>query len=106
MPAASGEEDAPASSILTEVPPADDGAPLGPDEVEESAFLAEQRAQGFAPTGPAAAQAAPEPETGGSLPPLDELVNRIPESTRQLMDELFRARFITVRRVPKSALKE
>jgi hypothetical protein len=37
---------------------------------------------------------------------LDELVNRIPQATRDLMDELFRARFITVRRMPKSALKE
>jgi hypothetical protein len=50
--------------------------------------------------------AASEPEEpAGALPPLEELVNRIPAPTRALMDELFRARFVTVKRVPKSALK-
>lgn len=86
--------------------PVDDGTPVGPGEGEESAFLAEQRAQGHA--APAAVDvpgAAAEPDDQGPLPPLEDLVNRIPPATRQLMDELFRAKFITVKRVPKSALK-
>jgi len=33
------------------------------------------------------------------------LVKRIPLATRDLLEELFRARFVTVKRVPKSALK-
>ncbi len=44
-------------------------------------------------------------EVKSDLPPLDDLVNRIPAPTRALMEELFRARFVTVKRMPKSALK-
>ena len=47
-----------------------------------------------------------DPEEGaGSLPPVEDLVKRIPAPARELMEELFRARFVTVKRVPKSALK-
>ncbi|WP_164976085.1 hypothetical protein [Oleiharenicola lentus] len=45
------------------------------------------------------------PEDKGSLPPLEDLVKRIPMPTRDLMEELFRAKFVTVKRVPQSALK-
>ncbi len=47
---------------------------------------------------------APE-ETKADLPPMEDLVNRIPAPARELMEELFRARFVTVKRMPKSALK-
>ncbi|HWL14984.1 MAG TPA: hypothetical protein VNR00_05220 [Opitutus sp.] len=40
-----------------------------------------------------------------ALPKLDELVTRIPAETRELLDELFRAKFVTVRRVRKADLK-
>jgi hypothetical protein len=90
----------------------DESAPVGPSESEEAAFLAEQSEQGYAPPRPASAANGKEPGAGEAdtaektpLPPLDDLVNRIPEATRQLMDELFRAKFVTVKRVPKSALK-
>ena len=100
--------------MVTESPgaPTDEGAPVGPSDGEESAFLAEQREQGYsAPSGGrgtngTSSGASDEPEDKTPLPPLDELVNRIPAATRQLMDELFRARFVTVKRVPKSALME
>ncbi len=36
---------------------------------------------------------------------MEDLVKRIPAPARELMEELFRARFVTVKRVPKSALK-
>ncbi len=86
--------------------PADEGAPIGPSEGEESAFLAEQRTQGYATPLPAKGQEpAAEPDDKAPLPPLEDLVNRIPPATLQLMDELFRAKFITVKRVPKAALK-
>lgn len=84
----------------------DEGAPVGPSESEESAFLAEQRDESYG--GPASAPsraALPEVEEKGPLPPLDDLVNRIPPATRELLDELFRAKFVTVKRVPASALK-
>jgi hypothetical protein len=43
-------------------------------------------------------------ETGG-LPKLDELVERIPAGVREAMEDLFRARFVAVKRVPRKALK-
>lgn len=87
--------------------PPDDGAPIGPSEGEEASFLAEQRiASGVASAPLRDAEAEKdEPEPAGSLPPLEDLVNRIPAPTRALLDELFRAKFVTVKRVPKSALK-
>lgn len=105
------EEDAPASALVTDNPgaPIDDGAPVGPNDGEESAFLAEQRAQGFvspaAPRGAKSDAAEDDADSKVALPPLDELVNRIPPETRQLMEELFRAKFVTVKRIPKTALK-
>ena len=39
------------------------------------------------------------------LPPMEDLVKRIPAPTRELLEELFRARFVTVKRIPQSALK-
>ncbi len=79
-------------------------APVGPSPEEEAAFLAEQRTNepSFrAP--PPVAETAPEPS--GPLPPLEELVQRIPAPSRELLEELFRAKFVTVKRVPASALK-
>lgn len=82
-----------------------------PTEAEEAAFLAESRG----PNGPAAVAAPPRNEiapneetedTSKPLPKLDELVNRIPAETRELLDDLFRAKFTTVRRVKKRDLKQ
>lgn len=39
------------------------------------------------------------------LPSLDELVQRIPAAAREALDELFRARFVGVKRIEKSVLK-
>ena len=41
----------------------------------------------------------------GPLPPMDDLVQRIPEVARDLIEELFRARFVTVKRIAKKSLK-
>jgi len=46
-----------------------------------------------------------QPEEKGDLPPMEDLVKRIPMPARDLMEELFRAKFITVKRIPQSALK-
>jgi hypothetical protein len=46
-----------------------------------------------------------DPDSARDLPPMEDLVKRIPAPTRELMEELFRARFVTVKRLPKSALK-
>ena len=45
------------------------------------------------------------PVEKGDLPPMEDLVKRIPMPARDLMEELFRAKFITVKRIPQSALK-
>ncbi len=81
------------------------GASNWPDESAESAFRAESRERGepdllVAPT----AVDTDETDTK-ALPALEELVKRISPETRELMDELFRAKFTGVRRVPAKALK-
>lgn len=45
------------------------------------------------------------PEEKGDLPPLDDLVKRIPAPAREALEEYFRPRFVTVKRIPQSALK-
>jgi len=81
--------------------PAD--APAGPSSEEEAAFLAQEREMGVVT--PALTHAENPPEEKGDLPPMDDLVKRIPMPARDLMEELFRAKFITVKRIPQSALK-
>ena len=81
------------------------GAPAGPSPEEEADFLSDQRnAEATeAPPSVAASPAAGEPD---GLPPLEDLVQRIPAPVRQQLDELFRAKFVTVKRIPGPALKE
>lgn len=68
--------------------------------------MAEQPAidPAFSPQ-PSALSAESDPESTVSLPPMEDLVKRIPMPTRDLMEELFRAKFITVKRIPQTALK-
>ncbi|HWA26020.1 MAG TPA: hypothetical protein VG734_10180 [Lacunisphaera sp.] len=44
-------------------------------------------------------------EDKGDLPPMEDLIQRIPAPARDLMEELFRAKFVTVKRIPQWALK-
>lgn len=87
-------------------PPANGNAENGgwPDEAAEAAFLAEARNRGDLP-GPAQPAADAPPEAEAPLPSLDELVPRIPPTVREALDELFRAKFVRVVRVPPEALK-
>ncbi len=66
-------------------------------------LLAQEREMGIVTPTLEHAEAPEEPEA--NLPPMEDLVNRIPAPARELMEELFRARFVTVKRMPKSALK-
>jgi len=43
-------------------------------------------------------------EAATRLPAMEDLVRRIPPGAREVMDELFRAKFVRVQRVPKQAL--
>jgi hypothetical protein len=93
---------------VTEAVPAADGGNVWPDEAAESAFLAEARTNGETPQVATVTAAEPEVENetdGKELPPLDDLVKRIPPDVRDVLDDLFRAKFTGVRRVPKKSLK-
>ena len=105
---ASGNGDVADEAVAAEANPAaalENGANVWPDETAESAFFAEQREQGAPVPVAAAAEVGEEIDAGNPLPTLDELVKRISPDARELMDELFRAKFTTVKRVPKTALK-
>lgn len=114
-PAAAGDDVEPDSSVNTaEVgASADDDAPHWPDEAAESSFLAEQPTQVVTATSSVAAGAAAskvqgaegESEPPVSLPQLQSLIDRIPADAMETLDELFRARFVSVKRVQKSSLK-
>jgi hypothetical protein len=75
-----------------------------PDEGAEAAFLAEARDRGetIAPRSTTSETEEPEPK---ALPQLEELVNRIPAEVRDTLEDLFRAKFVRVQRVPKRLLK-
>ncbi len=82
-----------------------DDAPWPTDEVGESAFLAEARERGeTVAVKPAAAREESEAEAG-PLPTLDEIVQRIPAEVRDVLEELYRAKFTAVRRVSEKFLK-
>lgn len=66
-------------------------------------MLAELRERGEVPVRAVPVQA--KDEAPIRLPPLDELVKRIPPAVRETLDDLFRARFTSVRKVPAEALK-
>lgn len=81
------------------------GASNWPDEAAETVFQAESRERGE-PDLPAGVVVEATDETNTkALPSLEDLVKRISPEARELLDELFRAKFTSVRRVPAKALK-
>jgi hypothetical protein len=76
-----------------------------PDDSAESSFLADARARGEPVVAKIAAEESAEETDSGALPTLNELVERIPAEVRDALDDLFRARFVNVKRIPKKALK-
>lgn len=92
--------------LIADAAGGDESAPVGPSADEEAALLSEDRtSESFYGQAPKAENLEPEIDETAPLPPMDDLVKRIPQPSRDLIEELFRARFVTVRRVPKSALK-
>ena len=68
-------------------------------------LLAEARERGEDVASVAAALAAAESEEDmGALPPLEELVQKLPAELRATLDDLFRAKFVKVMRVRKKDL--
>lgn len=87
----------------------DDDGPVWPDEAQEAEMRAVAAERGETLSSRAAREAAEaaaeEAAEKANLPPLDDLIERIPGNVRETLDELFRARFVKVARVPKKALK-
>lgn len=82
-----------------------DDAPVFPDEDTEMAMRSELRSRGEVAVA-APARNTEEAVDGAPLPPLDSLVSRLKPEVREVLDELFRARFTSVRRVSPQSLKE
>ncbi len=76
-----------------------------PDAAAESAFLAEARSRGELPAPKPTAAEEPEEAETGPLPPVEKMLERIPPPVREMLDDLFRARFVRVTRIPRRALK-
>lgn len=86
--------------------PESESVNVWPDDTAESAFLSEARERGEpAKASRAAVEDVEEREDAKALPRLDELVEKLPVETRELLDELFRVKFVAVRRVRKADLK-
>jgi len=99
-----------ATTGTTGAPTFDEEGPVWPDEAAESAMRAEVTERGETlnskaarELAEAAAEAAAEKK---GLPTLDALVEKIPADVRDTLEDLFRAKFVKVARVPKKALKE
>ena len=87
-------------------PKTDAASNVWPEESAESAVLAEARERGEPVVVPKPEAKSGDEAAPGVLPPLNELVQRIPAEVREALEDLFRAKFVAVRRVPEKALKE
>jgi hypothetical protein len=86
-------------------PPPESVEPPLPGEEAETVFLAEARERGEDVASVAAALVAAESEEEKrALPPLEELIQKLPAELRDTLDDLFRAKFVKVIRVRKADL--
>jgi len=85
----------------------DEDAPFWPDESAEVAFLSETQDRGTTTPAALVAPGETEEETDrrAAVPALEDLVVRIPAEVREVLEELFRAKFVAVKRIPKRELK-
>ena len=100
-------EDAAEAVAATAPLAVENGANVWPDETTEAAFIAEARQRGEPVVAAVATlEAAEETDDGKKvLPALADLLKRLSPEVRETLDDLFRAKFTAVRRVPKKALK-
>jgi hypothetical protein len=84
----------------------DESPPASFDQSTEAEFLLAARERGETIV-PSARTAVADDEPGPQpLPPLEEMVERIPREIRETLDELFRVKFVRVQRVPRDALNK
>ena len=74
-----------------------------PDDTSESEFRADARNRGEPVSRAPEAEESAGESNGEALPKLDDLVARIPAGVRETLEELFRARFVAVKRMPRKA---
>lgn len=104
-PVAAGSDPAADESPVEELPREVSTAATWPDDAAEAAFLAEARERGEVSTPVKAREEIAEETDARPLPDLDVLVARIPPEVRESLEDLFRARFVRVARVPRKALR-
>ena len=75
------------------------------EEIAEAEFLAEARDRGELPKPKVADVESTDEGEAKALPTIEALVERIPAGVRDTLEDLFRAKFVKVQRVPKRALK-
>lgn len=95
-----------ATAVADAVPLQDDMAPLWPDENAEAAYLSEAKGRGEETPPAATAETIDEAaDANATLPSVEALKQRLPAKVLEAVDDLFRAKFTRVTRVPKKALK-
>lgn len=104
---AANEDLADAVGAVAASPALENDANVWPDENAEAAFIADARQRGEPVVAAVATvEAVDEKEDAKrAMPPLAELVQRLSPEVRETLDDLFRVKFTTVRRVPKKVLK-
>lgn len=114
MAEASARTDSPGEAVMLAAPVNLNGTEsesinVWPDETAEASFIAEARERGeptaAAPIRATADRDGAEENDAKNLPRLDDLVKRIPAEVMETLDDLFRVKFTTVRRMPKKAFK-
>lgn len=88
------------------VPAVESDAPVGPNADEESEYLGGESLPGELPLVAPPSKEVEDDEPPGELPKLGDLNKRIPADALAIMDELFRAKFSKVQRIPARHLKK
>ena len=105
------DEAQPAFAAPGEAPQSDEGEgpPLEDLEAQmRGEVSARDQSAAASPAARRAAAAADDEEAegkGAALPEVDALVARLPAEVRETLDELFRARFVAVKKLPKKAFQ-
>jgi hypothetical protein len=80
-------------------------SPEWPNAAVEDAMRAELAGRDVAQPKPKSRASKDDTLEGGPLPNLDDIIARIPDGVKATLDELYRAKFESVRRVPAAVLK-
>ena len=85
------------------VTPTVNRAAPAPEQPESAPWIDEEREATAAPN--RRKEAVRDTLDGGPLPELEDMIAQVPADLQEKMDDLFRAKFQTVKRVPEAVLK-